>query len=214
MLKKFGHFVLWSFAVVGLLAALFFLFFLQEGFSARPEPSAMEQRAALAARHFLMPSARGGATNPVVLTPEVLSRARAHFADHCATCHGNDGRGQTDFGPRMYPRVPDMNQARTQGLSDGELYYVIENGIRLSGMPGFGSDKPGSGTASWELVHFIRHLPKITESELHEMERLNPVSRAALEEELADESFLGKETSKPSSPMHHEKGDSHESHHH
>jgi mono/diheme cytochrome c family protein len=115
----------------------------------------------------------------------------AHFADHCATCHGNDGRGDTPHGRRMFPRAPDMTAKATQDLSDGELFWIIEHGVRLTGMPGFGDDDPASDAESWELVHFLRHLPNLTAAELAEMERLNPtLSRADVEREQEIEAFL------------------------
>ena len=72
---------------------------------------------------------------------EVLADARAHWADHCAVCHANNGSGDTMYGKTMYPRPPDMRQKDTQEMSDGELYYTIKNGVRLSGMPAFGDPK-------------------------------------------------------------------------
>src|SRR5207247_11094320 len=78
--------------------------------------------------------------NPAEARPEVLARAMEHFADHSASCHGNDGRGMTLIARGVYPKPPDMTEHATQELSDGELYYIIENGIRFTGMPAFGED--------------------------------------------------------------------------
>ena len=99
-----------------------------------------------------------------------------HFSDHCATCHSNDGGGHTLFGEGLYPKPPDLRAAGTQNKTDGELYYTIDNGVRLSGMPAFN----GTHTAAltWRLVLFIRHLPQITAEELNEMNRLDPKSEA------------------------------------
>jgi mono/diheme cytochrome c family protein len=94
-----------------------------------------------------------------------------HFADHCATCHSNDGGGQTIFGKGLYPKPPDLRAAGTQNKSDGELYYTIQNGVRLSGMPAFSEIHTTEKT--WRLVLFIRHLPQITPEELNEMKGLN-----------------------------------------
>ncbi len=74
--------------------------------------------------------------NPVQPTPEALDQALAHYADHCATCHANDGSGDTAIGRGVYPRAPDMRGAATQSLTDGELFSIIEHGIRLTAMPG------------------------------------------------------------------------------
>lgn len=163
---------------------------LRYGFSAKDEPTRIEHVLARAMRHYATPSDLRGRKNPVPLTPEVLAEARAHFADHCAVCHGNDGKGQTAMGPNFYPKAPDMTLAETQALSDGELFATIENGIRLTGMPGWGNGTAESAYGSWTLVHFIRHLPKITAEELAEMETLNPKSRAEFEQEQEERRFL------------------------
>jgi len=163
---------------------------LRHGLSAQDEPTRIEHVLARAMRHYATPSDLRGRKNPVPLTPEVLAEARSHFADHCAVCHGNDGKGQTAMGPNFYPKAPDMTLAETQALSDGELFATIENGIRLTGMPGWGNGTAESAYGSWTLVHFIRHLPKITAEELAEMETLNPKSRAELEEEQQERKFL------------------------
>ncbi len=175
------------------------------GFSARDEPSGVEKLVARQARHLAMPRAARNQRNPLPLTPELLAEARAHFADHCALCHGNDGRGRTEIGRNLYPKSPDMIAAETQSLSDGELFYVIKNGIRLTGMPAWGADTPQDDQASWQLVHFIRHLSKITEAEIREMEALNPVSPAERKERAEEEQFLeGGEEPAPSSQEPHQ----------
>jgi mono/diheme cytochrome c family protein len=119
----------------------------------------------------------------------VIEEARAHWADHCATCHANNGSGDTLLGRTMYPRPPDMRKAESQQQSDGELYYVIKNGVRLTGMPAFG--EPGNNDhSSWHLVCFIRHLPKMTEEEELAMRALNPKTPQDLEEERQEREFL------------------------
>jgi cytochrome c len=151
-------------------------------------------------RNAAVPRAHKEARNPVPLTPEVLARARAHFADHCALCHGNDGRGKTTIGQSLYPKAPDMWLPDTQSLADGHLFYIIKNGVRLTGMPAWGQDTAEDGRATWELVHFICHLPKITPWQLAEMGALNPKSRQEFEEEDAIKRFLAGEDEKPPSP--------------
>ncbi len=165
-------------------------FLVQRGFSARDEPSAVEAFAARRLRHLSVPRAERDARNPVPLTPQGLDRARAHFADHCALCHGNDGKGQTTLGRNLYPKAPDMTQPDTQALSDGEIFYLIKNGIRLTGMPAWGKDTAEDNRQTWELVHFIRRLPRLTEEELAEMQGLNPKTRAEWEEEAETRQFL------------------------
>ncbi len=167
--------------------AYLYMKFAMHGFSARAHPSGMEKMMAQYARDTAMPALVKTMKNPVVLTPAIEHEAMAHFADHCAICHGNDGSGQTMFGKGMYPKPPNL-RGETQQMSDGEIFYDIENGIRMSGMPAFGGSD--SADASWKLVHFIRHLPKLTTAQEAEMESLNPKSPEEFKEEQEEEQFL------------------------
>ena len=144
------------------------------GMSAREEPGAIETFLARNLRNLAIARRARQLGNPVERAPEVIAAGRAHFADHCAVCHANNGSGDTDFGRGMWPKPPDLRTETTQKLSDGELFYIIEHGIRFSGMPGFGSGTDDSKKESWHLVHFIRHLPDISDPELAEMAGLNP----------------------------------------
>src|ERR1700676_1784316 len=139
---------------------------IRRGFSARGTPSAAEKFAATTAPRLAVPSNYRQLHNPVPTSPENLRAGIDHFADHCATCHANDGSGNTMFGNGLYPKPPDMRTVETQKMSDGELYYTIENGVRLSGMPAFGEEHVAGGDAdTWKLVLFIRHLPHLTANE-------------------------------------------------
>jgi mono/diheme cytochrome c family protein len=173
------------------------------GVSARPQPSGIESRAALFMRGWLTPSTYKGLQNPLSNTEENFVAAREHYADHCASCHGNDGSGDTEMGRGLYPKAPDMRLPRTQDLSDGEIFYFIENGIRLTGMPAWSTGTPEGERASWQLVHFIRRLPRLTPEDLAAMEQFNPVSRQQIEEERKIEEFLkGGEAPPPPADPH------------
>jgi predicted CXXCH cytochrome family protein len=128
------------------------------GFSALHEPASWEKTAARDFRDLAFPPSARIAKNPVIATPEVLQEAREHFLARCATCHGADGSGQTKVGQSLYPRVPDLRAAPTQRLSDGALHYIIVNGVRLTGMPAWGSAHQETEDDSWKLVWFIRDL--------------------------------------------------------
>src|SRR5580700_8240412 len=112
------------------------------GFSARERPTALERWMARRARAMAAPAGARERANPVPDSPEILAEARAHWADHCATCHSNDGSGDTEMGKRLYPPAPDMRQADTQQMTDGELFYIIQNGIRMTGMPAWSGSSP------------------------------------------------------------------------
>jgi cytochrome c553 len=178
------------FAALLLVAAIALVSTLRYGFSTHDQPTGMETFLAGRMRHWSIPAELHNRNNPVPLTPAVLTEARAHFADHCASCHGNDGKGKTEMGRHLYPRTPDMTLAETQSQSDGELFATIENGVRLTGMPGWGNGTAGSGYASWTLVHFIRHLPKVTPEEVAEMEKLNPKSPEEWQQMQQEAAFL------------------------
>ena len=121
---------------------------------------------------------------------ESIRDGMAHFADHCATCHANDGSGDTEMGRGLYPKAPDMRLPATQQLSDGELFYIIEHGIRFTGMPGWRTGTPEGEASSWHLVHFIRHLPALTPAELDTMKARNPRSPEEIRFEIEEERFL------------------------
>jgi mono/diheme cytochrome c family protein len=162
---------------------------LHDGLSARATPTALEAILARNAHRLAIPHAARAARNPVANSPENLHAARLHFADHCATCHGNDGSGNSMIGKGLYPKPPDLSLPQTQKLSDGGLFWIIENGVRFTGMPAFGGDQAHQED-SWKLVLFIRHLPQISAEERLEMERYNPKGPDDRDEEQEEQDFL------------------------
>lgn len=155
---------------------------------ARAFPSPTEAALARRLRSWAIPGEARQAKNPFTSSPELLKESARHFADHCASCHGNDGSGGTEMGRNLFPRAPDMRSDTTQRLSDGELYFIIHNGVRWTGMPAWGD--PENDMDSWKLVLFIRHLPHLSADEIHDMERFNPKSIVEQEEEKEEEEFL------------------------
>ena len=148
-------------AAAAVAVGVFFLRTQANGFSARAQPTAIERWIAYRARGMALPAALKERANPVRVSPEVLAEARAHWADHCAVCHANDGSGDVPMGKHMYPPAPDMRKTATQNMSDGELFYIIQNGVRFTGMPAWGGSDHDAED-SWKLVHFIRHLQEVT----------------------------------------------------
>jgi mono/diheme cytochrome c family protein len=183
--------VLWIGLIVVLLvgAGLWLSGLLPHGFGARQSPSRVEAALARRLRSWSLPSDARQRRNPVPSSPELQESAR-HFADHCASCHGNDGSGNTEIGRNLYPPAPDMRLATTQELSDGELYYIIHNGVRWTGMPAWGEPGNDDDQDTWKLVLFIRHLPSLTAGEIRDMKRFNPRSDADREEEKEEQEFL------------------------
>ena len=143
------------------------------------------------------------AVSQVPASPGALNAGLEHFADHCATCHANNGSGDTEMGHGLYPRAPDMRLPATQSLTDGELFYIIENGVRLTGMPAWGTGAPDGEMESWQLVHFIRQLPRLTQEEIDRMNNLNPKSPAEFSQDEEARRFLAGETIAPQpAPAH------------
>src|SRR5437879_8561061 len=155
---------------------------LHGGLSARATPTRLETAVSRRVRHLAIPSGARETPNLLPSSAEVTREGMLHFADHCAICHGNDGSGDTLFGNGLYPKPPDLRRPATQGLSDGELYWIIENGVRFTGMPAFSAHVASSAGAqeidrsavtkeiarspgaqnddaqsSWNLARFIRH---------------------------------------------------------
>jgi mono/diheme cytochrome c family protein len=185
-----------SYVLLGLVTAAVFLsaagfaYLKSTGLSTRVEPGRIEALVARSARSMAIPSSARVLPNPIPLSADVIAEGMAHYADHCATCHANDGSGKTEMGQGLYPRAPDMRLPATQELSDGELFYVIEHGIRFTGMPGWGTGTATGELASWQLVHFMRHLPNLTPAELDAMKDRNPRSPQEIRLELEEERFL------------------------
>ena len=175
---------------VVLLAGFGVVYLKATGLSARGEPGILEISLARAARKLSIPSQAREARNPIPASPEALADGMAHYADHCAACHANDGSGNTEMGRGFFPKAPDMRLPATQQLSDGELFYVIENGIRFTGMPAWSTGTPAGEESTWRLVHFLRHLPQVTAAELDAMKARNPRPPEEIRQEIEEERFL------------------------
>src|SRR5918996_514466 len=200
ILKAFALLV----AMVALLAVVAFMWIGSRGISAKAQPGLVETAIARTMRRLATPRSDRDATNPIATSPEIIAEGMAHYADHCAACHANDGSGETDIGLGLYPKPPDMRLDATQSLTDGELFYIIENGVRLTGMPAWSTGTEQGTTATWHLVHFIRELPRLAPDRIDEMKALNPRSPAEVRQDLEEQKFLqgGSETPKPRPPTH------------
>jgi mono/diheme cytochrome c family protein len=192
-------------AIGAVTAVLIFIWIGSRGISAKAQPGRVETMVARTMRRLAMPRTARDLENPVTVTPEVISEGMAHYADHCAACHANDGSGETELGLGLYPKPPDMRLDATQSLTDGELFYIIENGVRLTGMPAWSTGTEEGKQSTWHLVHFIRELPRLTPEHIEKMKAMNPRSAEELRHEAEEERFLGGEppTGKPSQPVPH-----------
>ena len=139
------------------------------GLSADAQPGAVERALATRLVRLSIPGDAERQQNPFRDDALAWRSAVEHFQDHCAICHGRDGRGKTEIGENMYPRVPDLATSTTQARSDGALFHIIQNGIRWTGMPAWKREHAAEDT--WKLVSFIRKLPSVTAQELEQVGR-------------------------------------------
>lgn len=140
---------------VALVLAVCFVFLRSGVLSARTKPGAFEYALANHALTVSIPAGTKNAKNPVSATPQVMSDANKSFSENCAVCHANNGSGRTDTAKGLSPEVPDLRAAHVQSLTDGEMFYIIKNGVRFTGMPGW--DLPDKQI--WALVRLIRQFP-------------------------------------------------------
>ncbi len=134
---KSGKKILLGLCGLALAAAVYGTFLIHRGFSTSEEPSALEKAVARTARHLSIRSRARNEKNPWKATQQTLQEARDVYLARCAVGHGDDGSGQSKVGRNLYPKVPDLRLPRTQELSDGEIHAIIQNGVRLTGMPGW-----------------------------------------------------------------------------
>ena len=151
-------------AILGSGAVLIGIGLMHFSLSALEEPGLLETRIATLAKHgFIRLASRRGNLPPPVYTSESESGS-THYGLDCSICHGVDGRSQTSSGRWMYPRAADLTSRRVQSYSDRELFWIINNGIRFTGMPGFG--KVETPDNIWGLVKYLRALPQTRTSDL------------------------------------------------
>jgi mono/diheme cytochrome c family protein len=194
-------------ALIGLLTISGGVWLGLQGIGARKQPGRIETAVSRALRSAAIPENAKRLANPVAATPDVLAEGMEHFADHCAPCHGNAGNGDTPLGRGMYPRPPDMRLTPTQQLSDGELFYIIENGVKLTGMPAFGDGTGESTAESWALVHFVRRLPQLTPNQVQRMATMNPRTNGEWRQMEEERAFLeGRTSAPPIAPARHKHG--------
>jgi mono/diheme cytochrome c family protein len=143
--------------IVALLAVTGAYFVTHASISALPDPGPVEKSLAMKAKDwYISRAARAQLPPQTASSADSISKGKALFGMECVTCHGQDGLSPSAIGRSMYPRVPDLGSSEVQEMSDRELFWVVKNGIRLSGMPGFAHIN--SDQEIWHLAHFVRSL--------------------------------------------------------
>lgn len=148
--------------VVG-AAALLYVIAGSRPFAADRAPGPVETAIARRLVRLAIPRSERHAANPFAADQQAWRSVADHFAEHCATCHGTDGRGSA-IGSHMYPPVPDLASPDIQQFSDGALFSIIQNGVRWTGMPAFRSIDDADEI--WKLVSFVRHVPALSAADL------------------------------------------------
>ena len=155
--------------VIVIIAAAYATSVVRSGFSSVDQPSQAEVVVAQTVRNWGIPGSARDQKNPWPPTADVLQEARDDFTNHCAGCHGKNGDGRTGIGQNLYPKAPDLRRPETQNLTDGEIHWIIQNGVRLTGMPAFGNPHGSEDdNSAWKLVLFVRSIAQATPRQIAE----------------------------------------------
>ncbi len=144
-----------------LAAFMFLASLLLAGCTADKKPSQLEETLATFAKDVAIPLQATSQENPVPLSEEVIGEGQAIYGQACSLCHGANGRAQAELGMALYPPAIDLTSPHVLSWNDGELFWIIQNGIRLTGMPAW--RRTISPEDTWKLVHFLRQLPNQAE---------------------------------------------------
>jgi mono/diheme cytochrome c family protein len=148
--------ILW--AIVVLVVVLIGIAVMRFNLTALHEPGRAETRLAnLSKRYFIYRASRHGIPPRPLDTKASIERGGSHYGLDCGICHADDGRAQRAPGQWMYPRASNLTSKQVQSYSDQELYWIIQNGIRFTGMPAFGDVETPDHV--WDLVNYVRTLP-------------------------------------------------------
>jgi mono/diheme cytochrome c family protein len=135
--------------------------------AATVQPGELEKRIAALALERSIQRRAPKVANPLKPDPEVLRGGMAHYREMCVTCHGAPGVDASEAGEGLNPPAPDLTLGRVQKRTDGELFWLVQNGVRMTGMPAFGPSHKDEEI--WQIVAFLRHLPALTPDETTEL---------------------------------------------
>jgi mono/diheme cytochrome c family protein len=132
-------------------------------FSASKTPGRLEERLATFALNRSIEHHAPKGKSPIGASPEAAAAGLVLFRTHCLACHGAPGADPTDGGASLNPPAPGLTLPRIQARPDGELFWIVSRGVRMTGMPAFGPSR--SEKEIWQLVAALRRLPHLTDSE-------------------------------------------------
>lgn len=161
-MKRFVSGIFAGFFLVGLIVAGVFATG-SYNVAATAPPSKMEAKVAAWALNRSVAKRAPSTKNPLPATAETWKAGLAHYRENCVVCHGGPGVDAGEIGQGLNPPAPDLTLPRVQARPDGELFWIVGNGIRTTGMPAFSpTHKPEE---LWKIVAFMRHLPELTDAE-------------------------------------------------
>ena len=147
-----------AWAISALVVVLIVTALMRFNLTARREPGPAETRLAnLSKRYLIYRASRHGIPLRPQDTKASIERGSSHYGLDCGVCHADDGRSQRPLRLEMYPRASDLTSKQVQSYSDQELFWIIQNGIRFTGMPAFGNVETPDHV--WDLVNYVRTLP-------------------------------------------------------
>lgn len=148
--------IAWTILALVVLAVLATL--MRFNLTALSEPGPLETLVANRAKRYLIHRVSGKGSPPRPRDAKAsVENGGTHYGLDCSLCHGMDGRAQAPLGRWIYPRPADLTSKEVQSYSDEELFWIIQNGIRFTGMPAFG--KVESPDHIWDMVNYVRTLP-------------------------------------------------------
>ena len=146
-----------AWTILALAVVLIVIALMRFNVTALREPGRVETAVANWNLRFLVRRAsRQGIPQRPADTKASVASGSTLYSSECSLCHGSDGRSPTPMGRWMYPRAADLSSEQVQSFSDQELFWIIQNGIRFTGMPAFG--KVETGDNIWNLVNYVRTL--------------------------------------------------------
>ena len=168
--------------------------------SAASPPSRMERRLATFALNKAVARRAPDRKNPIATTPDSLRGGLVHYRENCLVCHGAPGVDPGEIGQGLNPGAPDLTLPRVQKRSDGELFWITSNGIRMTGMPAFSPTH--AENEIWQIVAFVRHLPEITDAETGELQQQTELEEHHHEEAAPEGGAKSEHTHPPGTPPH------------
>ena len=146
-----------AWAILAFVVVLAVLALMRFNLTALQEPGPFEVLATSRVTHFMIRRASQQRIPPRPLDLKTgAAGGSIRYQSECGQCHGSDGQSQTPVGRWMYPRAADLTSEQVQSFSDQELFWIIQNGIRFTGMPAFG--KVETADQIWNLVSYVRTL--------------------------------------------------------